>query len=199
MKNTLLVFVKKLQQNAKHPLVLINLIIIILAFTIQFVHFNEHIYQVWAWLVGQRDKPQMSAFGMWAMHRMGEVFFPTEHYLRQAKLGLEVLHLFGVGVFAIGIVALYWYVQTKKILWALIIQGFHLYEHISLTVSAIAINKSIGMSTLYGLQIDSLLLVAIRVWWHFTFNAIPTVLVVMAIYGFYAAIKQKNHAHSTLK
>lgn len=176
----------------KHPLLLINLVIVVLCLAFQIVHFGEHTYQTSVWLAGEREKPQMTALGMWAMHEVGMMFFPDEPFLRQSKLGLEVLHLVGNGIFLIGIIALYSFIRVKSVLWAMIIEGFHLYEHVSLTVSALALNKSIGMSTLFGLPIGGLEQVALRVWWHFIFNAIPTALVVIAIYGAYSRYKKSR-------
>ena len=159
----------------------IILIVTAVFFFVQIIHFSEHIAQVLAWLFVQQEKPYMTPFGMWCMHTLGMLMFPNVESARQAMLGLEFLHLIGNGIFALGILGLFFFVHTKKVMWALIIEIFHFYEHVSLTFSALFIGKPIGMSTFFGADVSPWLRVSYRVWWHFLFNLIPTVLVSLAI------------------
>jgi hypothetical protein len=177
--------VSKLKSLSKDPLIVINLLLLIVLLIIQFVHFAEHLFQVSVWIIGYRNRLHMTPLGMWAMEAMGRIFFSTELAPRRGLLGLESLHFLGNGITLIGIIILYYFVRIKKVVWALAIQSFHFYEHISLTFSAIALNKSIGLSTLYGMDVDRNFLIAYRVWWHFIFNLVPTVLVAIVIYGLY--------------
>lgn len=158
------------------------LVITSLTLTFQVFHFIEHFLQVSVWLGGTKGKAYMSPIGMWAMDEIGKLLFPNLEMARQAKLGFEFLHLIGNGIFLVGIVGLFYFIRkSKKLIWAFIIEAFHLYEHISLSLSALYINKSIGFSTLFGLPMSQTFSVGYRVWWHFIFNLIPTVLIILVI------------------
>lgn len=131
----------------------------------------------------------MTSFGMWLMHWIGDLFV-SEGMSRRMYLGFEMMHLIGNAIFLIGIIGLSYFIKSKKIAAAFFIQAFHFYEHVSLTASAVFINKSIGISTFFGMVTDPSFALAYRVWWHFIFNLVPTVLVLMAIFGFYQARKK---------
>jgi hypothetical protein len=155
-----------------------------LALIFQGAHFFEHFVQVLVWIVGDRSRAYMTPWGEWCMNWLGRVVAPGQEASRQAILGFEMLHLIGNAIFLAGIFGLFALIKkSKALVWAAVIQGFHLYEHVSLTISAIAIGKSIGFSTFFGLSVDKLTLVGYRVWWHFIFNLIPSILIVMVLYG----------------
>ncbi len=162
----------------------------LLAILFQVGHFFEHIIQVSAWIGGYKEKPYMTEFGVFLVNSLGGLFFPHETDMRKNMLGMDVLHLIGNTIFVAGIATMYYFLRVKAMLFALIIQTFHFYEHISLTSSNIIIGKSIGLSTLYGMSLDQYVLTAYRVWWHFLFNAIPTALVLFSLYVYYRTQKK---------
>jgi hypothetical protein len=162
------------------------------ALVFQIGHFSEHFIQVGAWIFGNQTSPYMSPAGMWLMDTLGQFFFPLAEVAKQKYLGFELLHLFGNAIFMIGIIGTYYFIRIREIFWALIIEGYHLYEHISLTASAIYIGKSIGFSTLFGLAMSPWTSVAYRVWWHFLLNLIPTALVILGLYIAYQATNNKG-------
>lgn len=156
------------------------------ALIFQVVHFFEHFAQVFVWIVGDRSKAYMTPWGMWCMEWLGRVLAPNQDAGRQGQIGFEMLHLIGNGIFVVGIFGLFKFVRrSKALIWAAAIETFHLYEHVSLTISAIAIGKAIGFSTFFGLPVDKLTLVGYRVWWHFVFNLIPSVLVAIVLWRAY--------------
>jgi hypothetical protein len=91
-------------------------------------------------------------------------------------LAMEVLHLIGNSIFLASLVSLYCCIRSKWVRWALYIETFHLYEHISLTATAYFIGKPFGMSTLFGgasLIGNPEFAVGFRVTWHFLMNLLP--------------------------
>ncbi|PIR52118.1 hypothetical protein COU77_02085 [Candidatus Peregrinibacteria bacterium CG10_big_fil_rev_8_21_14_0_10_49_16] len=174
-----------------YPLTWLIFIIAIVCLAAQVVHFGEHVAQVFSWIAVQQQKAYMTPFGMWCMHQVGMLLFPHADPVRQAYLGFEFLHLIGNGIFLIGIIALRYFVRSRKVVWALFIETFHLYEHISLSLSALFIGKSIGLSTFFGLQISPWVNLSYRVWWHFLFNLIPSVLIAMVVYEVWKCRSEK--------
>lgn len=160
------------------------ILIISLTLTFQFFHFAEHFIQVSVWVGGAKEKAYMSPVGMWTMEQVGAHLFPNLPMKQQEKLGFEFLHLIGNAIFLVGIIGLFYFIKnSKKLLWAFVIETFHLIEHILLSLSALYIEKSIGFSTMFGLPMSPLFSVGYRVWWHFIFNLIPTALVILVLLG----------------
>ncbi|MCB9806155.1 hypothetical protein H6775_03290 [Candidatus Nomurabacteria bacterium] len=151
----------------------------------QVVHFWEHLMQVFNWIFVQRQYAYMTGLGMSATNYFGNLFFSGYGMSDQTRLGMEVLHLVGNGIFLIGIIAVWYFIKNREILWALIIEALHFCEHISLTFSSIFTGRSIGFSTLYGLATDPQFMVTFRVWWHFILNLVPSVLIVVGIVLFF--------------
>jgi len=168
------------------------LTVTVLFLAFQVVHFIEHGAQVTAWTGGYQDSLYMTPLGMWGMEKLGVLFYPNEDSVRQMKLGFELLHLFGNLIFLLGIIGLLYFIKSNYVKWAFVVQGFHFYEHLSLTMSMIFINKPIGLSTLFGMEMSQWVSVAYRVWWHFIFNLIPSILVALAIYIAYKKYKRKH-------
>ena len=166
------------------------LTVTVLFLAFQVVHFIEHGAQITAWTFGYQDKPYMTPVGMWGMEKLGVLFYPNEDSVRQMKLGFELLHLLANLIFLLGIMGLLYFIKSNYVKWAFVIQGFHFYEHLSLTVSMIFINKPVGLSTLFGMAMNQWVSVAYRVWWHFIFNLIPSVLVALVIYAAYKKYKK---------
>jgi hypothetical protein len=145
-------------------------------------HFAEHAAQFAVWILGDmsgicgRDTPWMSPWVTEMVRRAGTSLFPTADPRRQMMMGMEVLHLIGNGIFLISLGCLYYCVRSKWIRWALYIEGFHLYEHLMLTLTAYFVGKPIGLSTLFGGSdvIGSReFAVGYRVTWHFAMNLLP--------------------------
>lgn len=163
----------------------------LLALFFQLVHFGEHIAQAVAWIFGYRNAPYMTQVGHYLMHLLGDFFYPTADHAFQEMMGNEILHLIGNAIYAFGTVALLFFLRTKLTILAAIIESFHLYEHICLTLSAAISGTPIGASTMWGLPMEHTTAVAFRVWWHFFMNAIPTVLTVLALLGVYFAVRHQ--------
>ncbi len=182
----------------KGLLISIALIIVVLTLLFQGFHFFEHIIQLGHWLFYDRSFAYMSPWVMTWVMKLGAFFWPEITMNMQMHLGMELIHLIGNSIFFIGTLGLYFFVKNKASKWALIIQGVHLYEHISLTVSAIAIRKSIGVSTFFGFPVDAGFLVGYRVLWHFLFNLIPSVLVMLVLFKLYQKRKQNRQHESEI-
>lgn len=162
-------------------------IITVVALIFQAGHFWEHILQLHNWLFVQTHFAYMSSLGMDLMHWLGDfVFYFEPDMKRRMMLGFESFHLIGNAIFVIGILGLFSFVKNKKnkklLSWAFWVETFHFYEHVALTCSAIFINKSIGLSTFFGASVDPEFLLAYRVWWHFIFNFIPSVIVMVILF-----------------
>jgi hypothetical protein len=145
-------------------------------------HFAEHAIQFGVWLLGDRsgicgrDTPWMSPWVTEAVRRAGLYLVPEANPQRQMMLGMEALHLAGNSIFLTSLGCLYFCIRSKWIRWALFIEGFHLYEHLFLTLTAFFIGKPIGLSTLFG-GADIIggreFSVGYRVSWHFAMNLLP--------------------------
>jgi hypothetical protein len=144
-------------------------------------HFAEHALQFAVWILGDysnicgRDTPWMSPWVTELVARTGRLLFPDAETPRQMMLGMEILHLLGNGIFLTALACLYACVPSKWVRWAIYIETFHLYEHISLTATAYFIGKPIGMSTLFGAAYlgPREFTVGCRVSWHFAMNLLP--------------------------
>lgn len=145
-------------------------------------HFAEHAIQFGVWVLGAssglcgRDTPWMSPWVTEMVRRAGIMLFPADNPQRQMMLGMEVLHLIGNSIFLISLGCLYYCIRSKWIRWALYVEGFHLYEHVFLTLSAYFIGKPVGLSTLFGgtgVIGSKEFAVGYRVSWHFAMNLLP--------------------------
>jgi hypothetical protein len=157
-------------------------LVAILGLIFQIGHFAEHAFQFAVWLAGDlsnicgRDTPWMSPWVTTLVQQLGLLLFPTRDTPVQLMLGMEVLHLIGNGIFLTSLVCLYCWLPSKWVRWALYIETFHLYEHISLTMTAYFLGRPIGMSTLFGgasVLGDREFAVGCRVTWHFVMNLLP--------------------------
>jgi hypothetical protein len=161
-----------------------------LGLAFQVGHFAEHAFQFGVWVVGDlsnicgRDTPWMSPWVTGMVRRGGQFMFPAADAPRQMMMGMEVLHLIGNSIFLASLGCLYYCVRSKWIRWALYIEGFHLYEHLMLTVSAYFIGKPIGLSTLFGgagMIGSREFAVGYRVSWHFAMNLLPMPLAMIGL------------------
>lgn len=147
----------------------------------QIGHFAEHAFQFAVWALGDlssicgRNTPWMSLWANGLVRQIGSVFSSADAQGRM-MLGTEFLHLIGNSIFLTGLASLYYCVPSKWVRWALYIETFHLYEHISLTATAYFLGKPIGMSTLFGAVNvigEREFAVGCRVTWHFIMNLLP--------------------------
>lgn len=153
-----------------------------LGLAFQVGHFAEHAVQMAIWILGDlsnicgRDTPWMSAWASELVRRIGLALFPTADAPRRMMLGMEVLHLVGNSIFLAALGSLYYCTRSRWVRWAIYIEGFHLYEHVLLTSTALFVGKPIGMSTLFGgvnLIGEKEVAVGVRVSWHFVMNLLP--------------------------
>lgn len=170
------------------------LVVTLLALFFQLVHFGEHIAQAVAWLGGYRNAPYMTQLGHYLMHILGDFFYPNADHAFQQMMGNEILHLIGNVIYAFGTLMLLFFLRTKITVVAAVIETFHLYEHICLTLSAAFTGTPIGMSTMWGMAMEKTTLVTFRVWWHFFANAIPTALTVIALVGVFLTLRHHLRA-----
>jgi hypothetical protein len=145
-------------------------------------HFAEHAIQFGVWVLGDlsnicgRETPWMSPWVTEMVGQAGLLLFPTADAPRRMMMGMEVLHLIGNSIFLVSLGCLYFCVRSKWIRWALYIEGFHLYEHLMLTLTAFFVGKPIGLSTLFGgsgIIGSREFAVGYRVTWHFAMNLLP--------------------------
>jgi hypothetical protein len=160
-------------------------------------HFFEHAVQFAVWLLGDvsnicgRDTPWMSPWVMELVRRFGDSLFPTADAARRIMLGMEVLHLIGNGIFLGSLACLYYCIRSKWVGWALIIETFHLYEHIMLTATAYFVGKPIGLSTLFGgasIIGSREFAVGYRVAWHFVMNLLPMPLAMAGLMTYWSRV-----------
>jgi len=166
----------------------------------QIGHFAEHAFQFGIWILGDlsnicgRDTPWMSPWVTAIVSQAGQLLVPAADTPRRMMLGMEVLHLIGNSIFLTSLAALYYCVPSKWVRWALYIETFHLYEHVSLTATAYFVGKPIGMSTLFGgvgAFGDREFAVGCRVTWHFVMNLLPMPFAVIGLMQYW---RQKTAA-----
>jgi hypothetical protein len=171
-----------------------------LGLAFQVGHFLEHAVQFLVWLGGKsqwvidnicgRDTPFMSTPVFTMVADSGAYLFPNAPRDRQLMMGMEILHLIGNSIFLATIAGVLWFVPTKWARYALYIEGFHLLEHLALTLTAYYLGKPIGLSTAFGYA-GSLwgkeLAVGYRVTWHFVMNLLPLPFVMVALMQHWSA------------
>jgi hypothetical protein len=145
-------------------------------------HFAEHAFQFAVWILGDlsnicgRETPWMSPWVTEMVRYTGTIMFPGAGAQRQMTMGMEVLHLIGNSIFLTSLGCLYYCVRSRWIRRALYIEGFHLYEHLMLTLTACFVDKPMGLSTLFGgagVIGGPEFAVGYRVTWHFAMNLLP--------------------------
>lgn len=152
--------------------------------TFQVGHFIEHVVQFGVWLFNDHSKPYMSPWVMWMTNELGQSLFPQAIAQRQMMMGMEILHLIGNSIFLATIGCLFCCVPDKLIKLALIVEAAHLYEHLTLVLTALYRHEPLGMSNLFGGAMvigGREFAVGYRVTWHFVMNLVPTALIMMSI------------------
>lgn len=150
------------------------LTIAVLGGAFQVGHFIEHATQAWEWLFGDRSHSWMSSLAMWLSMQLGPM-----------PLGMELLHLTGNLIFFATLGAMLALKDSKWLNAAFLVEGFHLSEHLMLTLSVALTGHPFGWSTGFGLaeHWPRNAAVGYRVLWHFTMNLIPTALMVWSVIG----------------
>ena len=171
-----------------------------LGLVFQVGHFAEHAIQFTVWLLGDlsnicgRDTPWMSPWANELVRSLGLWLFPTAVAGRRMMLGMETLHLIGNSIFLASLACLYYCLRSKWVKWALLVETFHLYEHILLTATAYFVGKPIGLSTLFG-DSDAIgnreFAVGYRVSWHFFMNLLPMPFAMVALMERWRGISEK--------
>lgn len=165
-----------------------------LGLAFQIGHFLEHSLQFAVWVLGSdqwvrsefcgRDTPFMSWPAAEMVRLIGAFLFPGANVARQTMMGMEILHLIGNGIFLATIVGVFYFIPSKWVRCAFYIEGAHLCEHISLTLSAYYVGTPIGLSTLFGQAVILLgkdAAIGWRVTFHFVMNLLPMPFVMFAI------------------
>lgn len=151
----------------------------------QIFHVAEHGLQLGYWVANTNEKPWLTPWaesgrdglGYWCQILPGEG--------SDVARGAEMLHVVGNGIFMVAVIAMVALARTtttrttplRGLVW---FQGFHLVEHITLTVTLFVNGTPWGASTLFG-SLSGTELSSHRVWWHFTVNALATGLGVMVL------------------
>lgn len=158
-------------------------IITILGLLFQAGHFIEHITQFGVWLFGPKNAMYMTPWATSLVDWIG-TFFDTTRTIGQSRLiGVEILHLVGNSIFLIAICSYYYFNKTKHVRKAFWWQVFHVFEHILLTTSIFVFGKSLGFSSLFGLNTSILFSIGFRIIFHFVINLIPSIYILKAILG----------------
>jgi len=160
----------------------------------QVLHFAEHLLQAGYWLLHPTQAPWMTPWG-----KAGRDALSAETDGQMAT-GTELLHLLGNGVFFVGLAAAGLLAHRllaaarsaptvgtlrqrlpglHKALWA---QGFHLAEHVLLTLTWMWGGSAIGFTNLFGtIEPGTTLVWTTRVWAHFALNLVATVYAVVGV------------------
>lgn len=143
----------------------------------QVIHALEHFLQFAIWFT-DRETPWLSS---WAAGTAdGLQFFCSLVPLADTptSIGVEMLHLTGNTIFLGALTA--WQVAMRRsgrnitsLNIAEKIQFFHVAEHLLLTGTLVVFGDALGISTGFGV-LGGTTLVAVRVWFHFTINALAT-------------------------
>jgi hypothetical protein len=152
-------------------------------------HFYEHAAQFTVWLLGSasgicgRDTPWMSPWVTSAVETFGLWAWPDAAYKVAMARSMELLHLAGNSIFLSGLIALWLVIGGRWVKWAVLIETFHLYEHLMLTATCFTLGKPVGLSTLFGgtSLMSTEAAVGVRVTWHFLMNLFPMPLAMMGM------------------
>lgn len=154
--------------------------VVIMTIGFQIVHALEHVLQAGYWLLHPSDAPWLTPWA--AVGRDALAGLADGH----PGSGSELLHLTGNIVFLVGLVALTALhppsqrIHPRWLRAALMLQGFHVGEHVLLTVTWLATGRALGTTTLFGL-LEGTVVSGVRVWAHFLLNLIATAFTVAAV------------------
>lgn len=146
----------------------------------QVIHFIEHGAQLGYWFLHPTAAPWLTPWAVTGRDALAAG--------GNTVLGNELLHLVGNTLFFVGLVGLCILVERggvrmgdiRPLKMAVMIQGFHLFEHVLLTASFALTGSALGFSTLFG-NVSGVAGSTYRVWFHFLINLAATVYAVKAI------------------
>lgn len=156
----------------------------------QALHALEHLVQLAMWLVHPLAPPYLTPWAIVGRDGLAMVAGST-------GAGGEVLHLIGNLIFLAALLGLRLVDATDARLGvrppslsreraakgATVMQTVHVMEHLMLTAAVVLTGTPLGMSTLFGLlEAGTPSATALRVLFHFTLNAVPTILVGKALW-----------------
>lgn len=163
----------------------------------QVFHVLEHGIQIGYWFGHPTAAPFLTP---WAVFGRDALAAPLG---RGPAGGAELLHLVGNLLFLGGLLllaAVWRYdgrsaplrsdVGVRRVRWATWAQVLHVAEHVLLTTTFIVAGSANGLSTGFGALPAGPVGGAVRVWMHFGLNAVPTMLVGMALYRGWAASRR---------
>ena len=157
----------------------------------QVFHLLEHGLQLGYWALNPKEKPWLTP---WAETGVDGLAYWCSTWPGKGAAGArggELLHLVGNSIFFAGVVAMLALalaagLRSSTVRGTVIFQGLHLVEHLVLTLTLFVSGSAWGASTMFGRWTGSELS-SHRVWWHFTVNAIATVLGLLALRSLYRA------------
>ncbi len=146
----------------------------------QVVHLIEHLAQTGYWFLHPGEAPWLTP---WAV--LGRDMLVVGDRI---VTGNELLHLLGNGIFFGALLAMHWVCRAHKrppsryphLAKAIASQGFHVAEHVLLTVTTFVVGLPMGISTLFGFATGAWGS-SYRVWFHFILNFIATYYAAMAM------------------
>ncbi len=156
----------------------------------QLFHVFEHGLQLGYWTFNPDAKPWLTPWAESGVSGLAYFCDLTGTQLSKVnKCGAELLHLVGNGIYLVGVSAMFIVAKRSNIKdpvfsGNLFFQGFHFVEHCTLTLTLLINGKAWGFSTLFG-QLSGSELSTYRVWWHFSINAIATILGILALRRLY--------------
>lgn len=148
----------------------------------QVFHLVEHGAQLIYWTGNPTAAPWLTPWAQFGADTLSVETVPG--------LGGEMLHLIGNLVFFGALLALALMAHRREVsdrsvgalVWAIRIQAVHVIEHALLTASVLAVGRPLGISTGFGLLLDTGAVGSTaRVWAHFLINLAATVAAVIAV------------------
>ncbi|MEU2282469.1 DUF6008 family protein [Streptomyces sp. NPDC013178] len=166
----------------------------------QIGHFQEHVAQAGYWIAHPYSPAWMTPWADSLARGMGQID------MTKPSLGMEILHLTGNFIFLAGLVGIVQITrrvggELKSRKWAKMgvwMQGIHGVEHVVLTLSvALGASRAIGLSTWFGAVEPGAALVTYRIWWHFVFNLVGTVILSLSVYHLWRERRSVKSAYGT--
>lgn len=166
----------------------------------QALHAVEHLAQLGMWLLHPLAPPYFTPWALAGRDGLAVV-------AGGAGAGSELLHLIGNLVFLAALLGLRLVDATdgrlgvrplslpreRTVRRATVVQSVHVIEHLVLTFAVMLTGTPVGVSTLFGLlEAGTPGATALRVLFHFTLNAVPTILVARAIWETRPGVATRN-------
>lgn len=153
--------------------------------TFQVFHFIEHIAQLGYWFMHPTEAPWLTPWAATGRDILAAGGSPVT--------GTEWLHLLGNTIFFVGLIAMWRLLGFRRLSLlkygslkrAIGWQGFHVAEHVALTMTWLLFGTAMGLSTFFGLVEGGALLSSYRVWFHFLLNLLVTLYAARALKIFF--------------